>query len=59
MTQNSKTSKVRIKAYCDPTIENMGLESYNYVVFPNTFQVESLAAIEQNGKTVYLTGLVA
>lgn len=57
MTQNSKTSKVKIKAYCDPTIENMGLENYNYVVFPNTFQVESLAAIEQNGRTVYLTGL--
>jgi hypothetical protein len=57
MTQNLKPGKVRVKAYCDPTNENMGLENYNYVVFPNTFQVESLAAVEQNGKVIYLTGL--
>jgi len=49
--------KVSIKVFTDPNQENMGLEKYNYVVFPNTFQVETLAAIEQNGKSRYLTGL--
>ena len=56
-TKLENLGKVSIKAYTDPTLENMGLEKYNYVVFPNTFQVETLAAIEQNGKTRYLTGL--
>lgn len=49
--------KVSIKPYTDPNAENMGLEKYNYVVFPNTFQVETLAAVEVNGKSRYLTGL--
>ena len=58
MNQKLETmGKVSIKAFTDPNQENMGLEKYNYVVFPNTFQVETLAAIEQNGKTRYLTGL--
>lgn len=56
-TKLETVGKVSIKAYCDPTQENMGLENYGYVVFPNTFQVETLAAVEQNGKTRYLTGL--
>lgn len=56
-TKLENVGKVSIKAYTDPNQENMGLEKYNYVVFPNTFQVETLAAIEQNGKTRYLTGL--
>ncbi len=54
---NQKNTKVSIKPYCDPTVENMGLENYGYVVFPNTYQVESLASIEQHGKQIYLTGL--
>jgi hypothetical protein len=49
--------KISIKPYCNPLSENMGLEKYNYVVYPNTYQVETLAAVEQNGKTRYLTGL--
>ena len=49
--------KISIKPYTDPNAENMGLEKYNYVVFPNTFQVETLAAVEVNGKTRYLNGL--
>lgn len=53
----STLGKVSIKPFVDPTKENMGLELYNYVVFPNTYQVESLAAIEQNGKMRYLNGL--
>ena len=56
-TKLETVGKVTIKPYADPTQENMGLEKYNYVVFPNTFQVETLAAVEQNGKTRYLTGL--
>jgi hypothetical protein len=56
-TKLENMSKVTIKPYTDPNQENMGLEKYNYVVFPNTFQVETLAAVEQNGKMRYLTGL--
>lgn len=56
-TKLENMGKVTIKPYTDPNQENMGLEKYNYVVFPNTFQVETLAAVEQNGKTRYLTGL--
>lgn len=58
ITKNlASLGKVSIKPYVDPTKENMGLENYNYVVFPRTYQVESLAAIEQNGKMRYLNGL--
>lgn len=56
-TKLENLGKVSIKPYADPNQENLGLEKYNYVVFPNTFQVETLAAIEQNGKSRYLTGL--
>lgn len=56
-TKLENVGKVSIKTFTDPNQENMGLEKYNYVVFPNTFQVETLAAIEQNGKSRYLTGL--
>lgn len=56
-TKLENMGKVTIKPYTDPNQENMGLEKYNYVVFPNTFQLETLAAIEQNGKMRYLTGL--
>ncbi len=56
-TKLEQMGKVTIKPYTDPNQENMGLEKYNYVVFPNTFQVETLAAVEQNGKMRYLTGL--
>ena len=57
MQKLENLGKVSIKVFTDPNQENMGLEKYNYVVFPNTFQVETLAAIEQNGKSRYLTGL--
>jgi hypothetical protein len=56
-TKLENMGKVTIKPYTDPNQENMGLEKYNYVVFPNTFQLETLAAVEQNGKMRYLTGL--
>ena len=54
---NQVTGKVSIKPYCDPTKENMGLENYGYVVYPGTMQIETLAAVESNGKLRYLTGL--
>jgi hypothetical protein len=56
-TNLEKIGTIAIRPYSDPKQENMGLENYNYVVFPGTFQLESLAAIEQNGKARYLTGL--
>lgn len=49
--------RITIRPYCDPRKENMGLESYNMVVFPGTFQREPMACIEQNGKIRYLNGL--
>jgi len=57
MSDQTFKGKISIKPYCDPLTSNMGLEKYNYVVFPNTHQVEPLAAVEQNGKLRYLTGL--
>ena len=57
MSEQGFKGKISIKPYINAEDENMGLENYNYVVFPNTFQVESLAAIEQNGKSRYLNGL--
>jgi hypothetical protein len=49
--------KISVRPYVDATIENMGLENYDMVVYPNTFQEEQLAAIERNGVVRYVTGL--
>ena len=48
---------ITIRPYVDATKENMGLENYNYVVYPGTSQEEQLAAIERNGVVRYITGL--
>lgn len=52
-----KAGRITIRPYCDPQKENMGLETYDMVVFPGTFQREPMACIEQNGKIRYLNGL--
>jgi len=52
-----KAGKISIKPYVDNNVKNMGLESYNMVVFPGTVQREPLACLEQNGRVRYLNGL--
>lgn len=37
-TKLETVGKVSIKAYCDPTQENMGLENYGYVVSQTHFK---------------------
>jgi hypothetical protein len=49
--------KISVRPYSDPKKENMGLETYNMVVFPGTVQREPMACIEQNGRIRYLNGL--
>lgn len=51
------SGNITIRPYVDATKENMGLENYGYVVYPNTSQEEQLAAIERNGVVRYITGL--
>jgi hypothetical protein len=53
----AKAGRITIRPYCDPRKENMGLETYDMVLFPGTHQREAMAAIEQNGKLRYLNGL--
>lgn len=48
---------VSIKPFISKDRENMGLEKYNYVIFPGTFQEEQIAALERNGMIRYVTGL--
>lgn len=48
---------ISIKPIVHPDSDNMGLQNYNLVVFPGTFQEEQLACIEKNGVKRYVTGL--
>jgi len=50
-------NNIAVRPYVDNTKENMGLEKYNYAIYPGTSQVEQLAAIERNGIVRYVTGL--
>jgi len=54
---DSIVGAISIKPYIDATSENMGLENYGYAVYPGTYQVEQIAAIERNGVVRYITGL--
>tara|TARA_R110000868_G_scaffold5681_6_gene33630 strand:- start:25559 stop:26566 length:1008 start_codon:yes stop_codon:yes gene_type:complete len=49
--------KIAIRPYCDATKQNMGLEEYNYVVFPGTHQIEEMACVMYRGKLRYMNGL--
>jgi len=53
----AKAGRITIRPYCDPRKENMGLETYDMVLFPGTHQREAMACIETNGKLRYLNGL--
>jgi hypothetical protein len=49
--------RIAIRPFCDPTKSNMGLEEYNMVVFPGTYQMEEMACVTYRGKLRYLNGL--
>lgn len=53
----SKLGTVAIRPYCDRSKPNMGLEEYDYVVFPGTHQMEEMACVTYRGKLRYLNGL--
>ncbi len=55
--KSTKESAITIKPYFIPDKENMGLEKYEMVVFPDVIQEEQMACIEENGVIRYLTGL--
>ena len=48
---------IAIRPYVNANKENMGLEKYNYVVFPGTHQMEDMACVVFRGKLRYLNGL--
>lgn len=54
---NSIVGNISVRPFIDGNVENMGLENYGYVVYPNTFQEEQVAATERNGVVRYITGL--
>jgi len=54
---SSIRGNVSVRAYVDGTRENMGLEKYNFAIYPGTYQEEQIAAIERNGVVRYITGL--
>lgn len=54
---SSIRGNVVIRPYIDATRENMGLEKYNFAIYPGTSQEEQIAAIERNGVVRYITGL--
>lgn len=52
-----KVGKIQIKPFVDKSVENMGLEKYDMVVFPGTYHEEQIAAIERHGVVRFITGL--
>lgn len=52
-----KVGQIAIRPYCDQTIQNMGLETYGYVLFPGTYQMEEMACVTYRGQLRYLNGL--
>jgi hypothetical protein len=50
-------SKVSIRPYFDPSIENMGLENYGLALHDGVYHTEQLCCLENNGIKRYVTGL--
>ena len=55
--QQGKDQTIAIRPYFDSGKENMGLEKYNMTLFEGVFHHESLACLERNGISRYVTGL--
>jgi len=55
--QQGKAQTIAIRPYFDSGKENMGLENYNMTLFEGVWHHESLACLERNGISRYITGL--
>ncbi len=52
-----KNQTIAIRPYFNPALDNMGLENYEMSLFEGAFHSESIACLEKNGITRYITGL--
>lgn len=57
MYPQNKKSKIAIKPYFNPQVDNMGLQKYGLSLFDGAFHEEPIACLEINGIKRYLTGL--
>jgi len=57
MYPQNKKSKIAIRPFFDPKVDNMGLQNYGLALFDNVFHEEQIACLEINGIKRYLTGL--
>ena len=57
MYPQNKKSKIAIRPYFDPRVDNMGLQNYGLCLFDGVFHEEQIACLELNGIKRYLTGL--
>jgi hypothetical protein len=52
-----EVGKIYIRPYVNSNVDNMGMQKYDYVVFPGTHHRPTVAAIMDQGVTHYITGL--
>ena len=52
-----KNQTIAIRPYFNAALDNMGLENYEMSLFEGAFHSESIACLEKNGITRYITGL--
>lgn len=57
MYPQNKKSKIAIRPFFDPRVDNMGLQNYGLALFDGVFHEEQIACLEINGIKRYLTGL--
>ena len=57
MYPQNKKSKIAIRPFFDPKVDNMGLQNYGLALFDNVFHEEQIACLEMHGIRRYLTGL--
>ena len=53
----NKKSKIAVRPYFDPSVENGGLENYGMALHEGIFHEESIMCLENNGIKRYITGL--
>ncbi len=52
-----EVGKIYIRPYVNQNVDNMGMQKYEYVVFPGTHHRPTVAAIMDQGVTHYINGL--
>lgn len=57
MYPQNKKSKIAVRPFFDPRVDNMGLQNYGLALFDGVFHEEQIACLEINGIKRYLTGL--